>query len=184
MQRRGLSTIRKLTLAMRSPGRFFRREGRRRQNRLLRNILPRGAMRDFRMTRRLFGGGRDCRMREPEEPRMFEGLEEAPEQEEEQPQRGPRRGPATLYERRVRLERVVHDETLNGERLEFRSNTIAIIQPPNALMRLLKLLLALLLLPLALLKALFGGGKPGGRGKMGKRLVTVDRRGRVQVRKI
>ncbi len=51
-------------------------------------------------------------------------------------------------------------------------------------MRLLKMLLALLLLPLALLSMLFGGGKPKTKGKMGRRLATVDRRGRVHVRKI
>lgn len=182
MRTRGLSRFRRYTQAMKNPSRFFRREGRRRQNRLFRNILPRGMMRDIRVGRRLFGGGKGRRIREQEEPRIFEGLEEAPE-EETRPA-GPRRGPATLYERRVRLEEVVRDETLNGERLEFQSNTIAIIKLPNPFMRLLKLLLALLLLPLMWLRSLFGGGKPGGKGKMGKRLVTVDRRGRAQVRKI
>lgn len=139
-------------------------------------------MRDFRMGRRLFGGKPDRRFQEPDEPRIFEGLEEAPD--EAAAPTGPRRGPATLYERRVRLEEIVRNETVNGERLEFQSNTIAVIRPANPFLRLLKLLLALLLLPLLWLKSLFGGGKPGGKGKMGKRLVTVDRRGRVQVRKI
>lgn len=136
------------------------------------------------MGTRLFGGKRGRRDQVPEEPRMFEGLEEAPEDEIEIAPGTPRRGARPLYERRRELEKVVRTETMNGERLEFQSNTLAIIQPPSALMRLLKLLLALLLLPLALLKSLFGRGQPSGQGKMGKRLITVDRRGRVQVRKI
>ena len=182
MQRRGLGRIRRYARAARNPGRFFKREGRRRQRSLLRTILPRGALRNVRMVTRLLGGRQSRRFKEQEEPTIFAGLEEAPA-EEEIPS-GPRRGPATLYERRMRLEEVVKTETENDERLVFQSNTIAVIRPANPLLRLLKLLLALLLLPFLWLKSLFGGGKPAGKGKMGRRLVTVDRRGRVQVRKI
>lgn len=183
MRTRGLGRFRRYARAARDPRRFFKREGQRRQRGLLRNILPRGALRNFRMVNRLFGGKQGRRFREQEEPVIFEGMEEAPEEEEGAPA-GPRRGPATLYERRMRLEEVVKIETANDERLVFQSNTIAIIRPANPLLRLLKLLLALLMLPLLWLRSLFGGGKPAGKGRMGKRLITVDRRGRVQVRKI
>lgn len=185
MNRRGLSKIKKYTRISKNPAKFFRREGKRRQNSLLRSILPRGAMRNIRMGTRLFGGKKGRRTQAPAEPRMFEGLEEAPEGEEEVEPGTPRRGVRPIYQRRRELEKVVRVQTMNGERLEFQSNTLAIIQPPSALMRLIKMFLALLLLPLALLMALFGGRKEGGgKGKMGKRLITVDRRGRVQVRNI
>ncbi len=183
MNMRGLSRFRRYTRMFRNPGRFFRREGRRTQNRLLRTILPRGAFRNIRMFQRLTGGGRGRRFQEPEEAVMFEGLEEAPEEEEEETG-GAHRGAMPIYRRRIQLENVVHDEVDSGNRLVFQSNTIAIIKPPSPLMRLLQFLLMLLLLPLVLLRSLFGGGRPGGKGKMGRRLITVDRRGRVDVKRI
>ncbi len=186
MTTRGISSIRRLTRVAKDPARFFRRQGQRRQRSLLRNVLPRGATRQFRQVNRLFGGGRGKSIRESDEPRIFEGLEEAPEGEEEAAAEPgtPRRGARPIYERRRELEKVIRAETESGYRLEFQSNTLAVIRPPSPFMRLLQMLLALLLLPLLLLKSLFGGGKSGGKAKMGKRLVIVDRRGRVQVRRI
>ncbi|MEX0761904.1 MAG: hypothetical protein WD208_00400 [Dehalococcoidia bacterium] len=128
------------------------------------------------------GGGKQ----EPssDEPRVSGGLEAPPGGPEATTKSGPRRGPATIYERRLRLESTVQRVVEKGERLEYQANTIAIVDPGSALLRCLKTMLALLLLPLALLKRLCGSGEGKGNGKLKRRLIAVDRRGRVSIRKV
>lgn len=90
-----------------------------------------------------------------------------------------RKGPPTLPERSVQLERAVQSIVGRGH-LEYRANTIAVIKDPTLLTRIIRFVLMLMtFIPSLIARFLAWALRPRGKGKLKRRVVTVDRRGNV-----
>jgi len=97
------------------------------------------------------------------------------------PRRARRRGPATLYERNQRLETAVNVLAGRG-RVEYRANTIAVIKDPNIITRIIRWVMAMILIPPHLLAQFMSWVlRPRGKGRLKRRVVFVDRRGNIVV---
>ena len=98
------------------------------------------------------------------------------------PSRTRRRGPATLLERRDRLDDAVRRLAAPGAHIEFQANTIAVINQGNIVLRILRFLLTLPLIPLRwFMHAVEWVFRPRGAGRLKRTVVFVDRRGNVVV---
>ncbi|MDA0302564.1 MAG: hypothetical protein O2822_08560, partial [Chloroflexi bacterium] len=93
-----------------------------------------------------------------------------------------RRGPATLLERRDRLDDAIRRLAAPGAHIEYQANTIAVINQGNVVLRLIRFLLGLPLIPLRLIaRAVEWVFRPRGAGRLKRTVVFVDRRGNVVV---
>ncbi len=98
------------------------------------------------------------------------------------PSRTRRRGPATLLERRDRLDDAIRRLAAPGAHIEYQANTIAVINQGNIVVRLLRFLLGLPLIPLRMImRAVEWVFRPRGAGRLKRTVVFVDRRGNVVV---
>lgn len=98
------------------------------------------------------------------------------------PSRTRRRGPATLLERRDRLDDAIRRLAAPGAHIEYQANTIAVINQGNVILRLIRFLLGLPLIPLRLIaRAVEWVFRPRGAGRLKRTVVFVDRRGNVVV---
>lgn len=98
------------------------------------------------------------------------------------PSRTRRRGPATLLERRDRLDDAIRRLAAPGAHIEYQANTIAVINQGNVVLRLIRFLLGLPLIPLRLIaRAVEWVFRPRGAGRLKRTVVFVDRRGNVVV---
>ena len=93
-----------------------------------------------------------------------------------------RRGPATLLERRDRLDDAIRRLAAPGARIEYQANTIAVIDQGNFVLRLIRFLLGLPMIPLRMIMhAVEWVFRPRGAGRLKRTVVFVDRRGNVVV---
>ena len=157
--------------------------GRRAQSQARRGLTPDFLRsREGRQGMRLLRQFRRRKPKAPEETIVSAGLIDL-DDEPELPLEERPPGPATLRERRRQLDQSLPLIIEDGDRLEFRANAIAVIRREPWWRRLLRRLLALLLLPFALLLRLLRWLLGSGSGRMGRNIVAVDRSGRVVVRK-
>ena len=93
-----------------------------------------------------------------------------------------RRGPATLLERRERLDDALRRLAGPGAHVEFQANTIGVINNGNIVIRILRFLLGLPLIPLRMMmRAVEWVFRARGAGRLKRTVVFVDRRGNVVV---
>lgn len=93
-----------------------------------------------------------------------------------------RRGPATLLERRDRLDYALRQVAGPGAHVEYQANTIAVINNGNVIVRILRFVLGLPLIPLKMImRAVEWVFRPRGAGRLKRTVVFIDRRGNVVV---
>ncbi len=117
----------------------------------------------------------------PEEADLLARAREAEAELTPTARRGRRRGPATLYERNQRLETAVNVLAGRG-RVEYRANTIAVIKDPGIITRIIRWVMAMILIPPHLFAQFMAWVlRPRGKGRLKRRVVFVDRRGNIVV---
>lgn len=117
----------------------------------------------------------------PEEADLLARAREAEAEFTPTARRARRRGPATLYERNQRLETAVNVLAGRG-RVTYRANTIAVIKDPGIITRIIRWVMAMILIPPHLFAQFMAWVLcPRGKGRLKRRVVFVDRRGNIVV---